>query len=73
VITVAQVRAARAILGWTQKTLADHAGIGIATVKTIEGGAGTRTATLAAIIAALQEAGIDFLADTGGVGARLKG
>jgi hypothetical protein len=61
------------LLGWTERDLAHHAGIGIAAVKTIEGGAGTRTATLAAIIAALQEAGIYFLADTGGVGVRLKG
>jgi transcriptional regulator with XRE-family HTH domain len=32
----AQIRAARAFLGWTRATLADKAGVGISTVQVIE-------------------------------------
>jgi transcriptional regulator with XRE-family HTH domain len=62
-ITGAQVRAARALLGWTAKELARKANIGISTVQRIENAAGppnVQVANLASIQATLEAAGIEF-------------
>lgn len=72
----AQIRAARALLGWSQDDLAEVADVGVATVRRIEvleKPAGN-VATLVRIQDALEKAGILFLdADRKvGFGVRLK-
>jgi transcriptional regulator with XRE-family HTH domain len=66
----AQIRAARALLGWRQEDLARRAGIGVATVRRIEvlkSPAGN-VATLMNIKQALEKAGILFLDSNRAVG-----
>jgi transcriptional regulator with XRE-family HTH domain len=74
-LTPAQCRAARGLLAWTQQQLADAAQVGVVTVLQFELGK-TRPirATIAAILAALEAAGIVFIDENGGgPGVRLKG
>jgi transcriptional regulator with XRE-family HTH domain len=73
-MTPAQCRAARAILNAEQSEVADRAGIARATVIDFEKGIRTpRPATIAAIRAALEAAGVEFIAENGGgAGVRLK-
>lgn len=64
--TPAQIRAARALLGWKQATLAEKADISATGLNNIETGkADPKTSTLRAIRSALEEAGVDFLPDDG--------
>lgn len=74
-VSVRQVRAARALLGWSQDDLAREAGIGLGTLKRLEaseGELGGRPATVAAIVAALESGGARFdLATGSGPGVRL--
>ena len=57
-----QCRAARAWLDWKQDRLAFEAGVGLSTVKGYEGGKSKPIgATLAAMRAALEKAGVSFL------------
>ncbi len=68
----AQVRAARALLDWTQPDLATAAGIALATLKRIETGLRTPIPVVkAAIVRALQDAGIEFHNDGKRAGASL--
>lgn len=63
-ITAAQIRAARASLGWTAAELANVADIASRTVLRIEAGLGipqTTTGTIAKIQSALETAGIEFI------------
>jgi predicted transcriptional regulator len=61
-ITPAQIRAARALLGWKQVDLAKAAGLSALAVKGAEGGrTDPRTSTLNAIERAIEEAGVKFL------------
>lgn len=63
-ITPQQVRAARALLGWTQETLADKAVVALTALKRVEAGAATvRPSTAQAVRAALESAGIVFVSD----------
>jgi transcriptional regulator with XRE-family HTH domain len=76
-ITPAQIRAARALIGWKQTDLADASGVSEISVKNIERGTtDARSSTLAAIQAAFLKAGVVFLdpGDTrdGGPGVRLR-
>ena len=60
----AQVRAARALLDWTQPDLASAAGIALATLKRFETGLRTPIPVVkAAIVRALEDAGIEFQND----------
>jgi transcriptional regulator with XRE-family HTH domain len=73
-IEPAQIRAARALLGWRQEDLSKASGIGTATVRRIE--SSNRSAyvsTLSRIQTALETAGILFIDDDGraGLGVRL--
>lgn len=62
-ISVAQVRAARGLIGWNQRTLADAADVGISTVADFESGKRQPMPTsLNAIRRALEGAGVMFLA-----------
>jgi transcriptional regulator with XRE-family HTH domain len=61
VISAAQVRAARALVGWTQAKLAAKSGLSEIGIQNIEKGAtDPRASTLAAIKRALEAAGVEF-------------
>ena len=62
-ISAAQVKAARALLGLSQSELAEKTGLGIATVKRLELSTELRGAatTLWKVQTALEEAGVEFL------------
>jgi predicted transcriptional regulator len=65
----AQIRAARALLGWRQGDLAKAAKVGLATVARIEQGEGMvqgNFSTITRIQQALEREGIDFIAEPGG-------
>ena len=65
-MTPAQCRAARALLDWTQESLASEAQVAVLTIRTFEGEkANPRRATLAAIQRALEDAGVEFTANGG--------
>jgi transcriptional regulator with XRE-family HTH domain len=76
IMTGAQLRAARALLGWTAQQLADASGVGVATIRRTEGADGTVrmiTANVAAIERALEAAGVELIKPNGGgVGVRLR-
>ena len=65
-ITAAQLRAARALAGLDQKTLAQKAGVSLPTIQRMEASQGTVRGvveTLTKIVAALDEAGIELIGD----------
>ena len=66
VMTSAQLRMARAALGWTVRELGDRAGVHRNTVTRLEGGAEGEARTLADIQRVLEAAGIEFVAENGG-------
>ena len=72
----AQIRAARALLGWSQGELARRAGVGSATLQRIEQGTGVvrgNFSTVMKIQGALTDAGIRFIDSdlVEGIGVRL--
>ncbi|MDU8946169.1 helix-turn-helix domain-containing protein [Ovoidimarina sediminis] len=71
----AQIRAARALIGWSQKDLAEALGVSTMTIKRAEG-SGKPAAppeTLGAIRTRLEAEGVVFIdRNGGGPGARLK-
>jgi transcriptional regulator with XRE-family HTH domain len=73
-ITARQIRAARALLGWSQQQLADRAIISLnALVRLERGSVDSRVSTLRSVQKALQQAGVEFLdPDDKGEGVRLK-
>jgi predicted transcriptional regulator len=73
-ITPRQIRAARALLGWSQQQLADKAIVSLNAVTRLEKGkVDSRSSTVGAIEKALTKAGIEFLpSDTKGEGVRLR-
>jgi len=73
-ITAAQCRAARGLLGWSQQALADRASVGIMTVHQLEReGSQPRRATLDVIQRAFETAGVEFIDENGGgAGVRLR-
>jgi predicted transcriptional regulator len=78
VLTPAQIRAARALIGWKQVDLAKAAGISEITLKNIERGVvDPRVSTIDAIQKAFDAAGVIFLQPgdirPGGAGLRFKG
>lgn len=72
-ITARQIRAARALLGWSQQELADKAIVSLNAVVRIEKEkVDPRASTLNAIETAFKKAGIEFLGtDSRGEGVRL--
>jgi predicted transcriptional regulator len=74
-VSIRQIKAARALLGWSQDELANHSGVSAPTVKRLEaaeGDIGGRAETGEALVAALQQAGVEFIAENGGgAGVRL--
>jgi transcriptional regulator with XRE-family HTH domain len=73
-ITPAQCRAARALLGWSQKDLAKRSRLGIVTIQNFETAKTEPVAgTLVLLRQALEKAGVEFIPkDGGGVGVRLR-
>jgi transcriptional regulator with XRE-family HTH domain len=79
-ITAAQLRAARALLGIDQQTLADLSGVSVPTIQRMEASQGNVRGvidTLIKVVDALNAAGIELLGDNakseaGGRGVRLK-
>ena len=78
-LTSAQIRAARALLDWTQPKLAEMAKLSVPTVRRMEGTRGPSASTEAnveAVRRALEAGGVVFLAKEeskdGGPGVRLK-
>jgi predicted transcriptional regulator len=68
-ITTRQVKAARALLGWSQTDLAIHSRVSEPTIARLEaedGPLGGRAGTLSKILNALVEAGIEFIPENGG-------
>jgi transcriptional regulator with XRE-family HTH domain len=79
-ITAAQLRAARALLGLDQRDLADLAGLSVPTIQRMESSEGVirgNVDSLTKLVTALDAAGIELVAEggaslTGGRGVRLK-
>ena len=73
-ITPRQIRAARALLGWSQQQLADKAIVSLNAVTRLEKQkVDSRVSTLTAIQRALTKAGIEFLsANIKGEGVRMR-
>lgn len=79
-ITSSQMRAARALLGIDQKTLADLAGVSLPTIQRMEASDGNVRGivdSLTKVVDALNRAGIELIGDyarseSGGRGVRLK-
>ena len=79
-ITSFQMRAARALLGIDQKTLAELAGVSLPTIQRMEASAGTVRGvvdTLTKVVDALSVAGVELIgerqkSDDGGRGVRLR-
>jgi len=79
-ITAAQVRAARALLGLDQRQLAEAAGLSVPTIQRMEASDGQvrgHVDSLAKVVAALDRAGVELIAEGapssgGGRGVRLK-
>lgn len=68
-----QCRMARAALGLGVRDLAAIAGVAQATVSRLERGEELKLATVASIRAALESAGVEFIAENGGgAGVRLR-
>ena len=74
-IGIEQLRAARALLGWSQTQLAERAGLSLPTVKRVETESGQRVSDAAryALQRALESGGIEFIDENGGgSGVRLR-
>lgn len=76
-ITAAQMRAARALAGIDQKTLAELAGVSVPTIQRMEASEGVVRGvvdTLTKVIEALDAAGVELIGETetSGRGVRLK-
>ena len=75
-VSIRQIKAARALLAWSQEQLAEAADISIPTIKRLEaidGPLGGRSGTGAKIQTALERAGVEFIDENGGgSGVRLR-
>lgn len=68
-VSIRQIKAARALLDWSQRDLAKASGVSIPTIKRLEaqtGLLGGRSKTSIRIQMALSDAGIEFLSENGG-------
>jgi predicted transcriptional regulator len=75
-VSIRQIKAARALLGWSQHDLARAAGVSIPTIKRLEaldGPLGGRGETAEKIVGAIRSAGVEFINENGeGLGVRLR-
>jgi predicted transcriptional regulator len=68
-VSIRQVKAARALLDWSQTELANAAGVSVPTIKRLEaddGYLGGRSETARRIREALESGGIQFIEENGG-------
>jgi transcriptional regulator with XRE-family HTH domain len=68
-VTTRQVKAARALLGWSQADLAQHSGVSeptVARLESVDGELGGREDTAEKIRTAIEIAGIEFIDENGG-------
>jgi predicted transcriptional regulator len=76
VTTIRQIKAARALLGWSQADLASHSAVSeptIARLESADGKLGGRVDTAEKIKTAIEKAGIEFIEENGGgSGVRLR-
>jgi predicted transcriptional regulator len=69
------MNAARALLAWSQGDLASASGVSEPTIARLEsedGPVGGRAETGDKLLAALEKAGVEFIAENGGGGGRMK-
>lgn len=75
-VSIRQIKAARALVGMSQNDLAKASGVSVPTIKRLEsqeGEMGGRPATILAIRSALEAAGVIFVPENGeGPGVRLR-
>jgi predicted transcriptional regulator len=75
-VSIRQIKAARALLAWSQDDLAAAADVSVPTIKRLEaqdGPLGGRSETGNKMISALESAGVEFLDEnSGGPGVRLR-
>ena len=75
-MTTRQVKAARALLGWSQADLAERSRVSeptVARLESVDGELGGREHTTDKIRTAIESAGIEFIQDNGGgAGVRLR-
>jgi transcriptional regulator with XRE-family HTH domain len=75
-VSIRQIKAARALLAWSQSDLARASSVSEPTIKRLEandGEIGGRSETAEKIRAALEAAGVEFIPENGGgAGVRLK-
>jgi predicted transcriptional regulator len=74
-LTGRHIRAARALLGWTQVELSEKARVALGTIKRMEafdGPVGARADTLQRIVVVFEKAGVEFVNDDM-PGVRLRG
>lgn len=72
-LTSAQLRAARSLVGWTVRDLAEKTGIHRNTISAIEGGVEPRNSTSFVLRHHLEAAGVIFIDENGeGPGVRLR-
>jgi len=75
-VTIRQIKAARALLAWSQSDLAKSSGVSVPTIARLEstdGEVGGRAETGERIRSALEKAGVEFIEENGGgPGVRLK-
>lgn len=74
-VSIRQIKAARALLSWSQEDLAKRAAVSVPTVKRLEsedGELGGREDTVQKLRAAFDSAGIEFLGGSKGPGVRLR-
>jgi len=69
-VSSAQIRAARGLLGWTIRDLAARSGVHRNTITRMEADAEVHKPTMSAVMRALEDAGIEFL-DGGEPGVRM--
>ncbi|MFQ5488345.1 MAG: helix-turn-helix domain-containing protein [Gammaproteobacteria bacterium] len=80
-ISAAQIKAARMLLGWDQARLAREAGLSLPTIQRMEASEGNvrgNVDSLVKVVEALGRAGVELIAEgavssSGGRGVRLKG
>jgi transcriptional regulator with XRE-family HTH domain len=76
-VSIRQVKAARALVGWSQDQLAEFSGVSLPTIKRLEASnderLGGRPETYESLVSALISAGIEFIEENGGgPGVRMK-
>ena len=75
-VSTRQIKAARALLAWSQADLAQRSGVSeptVARLEAVDGELGGREQTVAKIRIALENAGIEFIDENGGgPGVRLR-